>query len=190
MKYIVPYNNEWPIRFNAIAQFLRGYIPDGCLIHHVGSTAVPGMPAKDIIDVDVECPDGSMASVIEALERARYDHEGDLGIPTREAFKPRIGSTALSLPCHHLYACETRSPELFKHIAFRDYLICHPTRAEWLASQKVRADELANSRAEYIENKSSAYETIEGEILSWADRALQRTPTSGAGDLNVMCLKH
>jgi GrpB-like predicted nucleotidyltransferase (UPF0157 family) len=104
MKFITPYNTEWPARFKLIARFLRKYIPSTCLIHHIGSTSVPGMPAKDIIDIDIECPNGSMPSIIEALDKAGYDHEGDLGIPTREAFKPRDGTLAFNLPLHHLYA--------------------------------------------------------------------------------------
>ena len=61
------------------------------------------------------------------------------------------------------------NPELFKHIAFREYLMLHPGRAKWLAERKIEADRPASSRAEYIENKSSAYQAITKESLSWAD---------------------
>ncbi len=182
MKFITPYNTEWPARFNCIARFLRKYIPDTCLIHHIGSTSVPGMPAKDIIDIDVECPNGSMPSIIEALDKAGYDHEGDLGIPTREAFTPRNGASAFNLPYHHLYACESHSPELFKHITFRDYLVSHSERARWLASQKIKEDKSASSRTEYIENKFNAYEIITKESLSWAKNIIQQTRTSRSAD--------
>jgi GrpB-like predicted nucleotidyltransferase (UPF0157 family) len=57
------------------------------------------------------------------------------------------------------------SPELLKHLAFRDYLISHPDRAQWLASRKIKEDKSANSRAEYIENKSNAYAIITKESL-------------------------
>ena len=182
MKFITPYNTEWPARFNRIARFLRKYIPDTCLIHHIGSTSVPGMPAKDIIDIDIECPDGSMPSIIEALDKADYDHEGDLGIPTREAFKPRDGTLAFELPHHHLYACESHSPELFKHITFRDYLVSHWERARWLASQKIKEDKSASNRAEYIEKKFNAYEIITTESLSWAKDRMQQRRKNRAAD--------
>ncbi len=172
MKYITLYNDEWPVRFSFIAQSLREYIPDTCLIHHVGSTSIPGMPAKDVIDLDIECPNGSMMSIIEALDEAGYDHEGDKGIPAREAFKPREGSLPFNLHCHHLYACESCSPELFKHIVFRDYLVSHSERAKWLASQKIEEDKSAHSRDEYIEHKSNAYEIITNEALTWADNRM------------------
>jgi len=170
MRYIAQYNDEWPMRFTLIARFLQEHIPHTCIIHHVGSTSIPGMPAKEIIDIDIECPNGTMSSIIDALEKAGYEHEGDKGIPTRESFKPRGGSEAIDLPTHHLYACETQSPELFKHVAFRDYLVSHPKRAKWLANLKHEMDMSADSRADYIESKSGAYEVITKESLSWANR--------------------
>ena len=167
MKYITAYNEDWPGRFERIAQFLRDRIPSTCRIHHIGSTSIPGMPAKDIVDLIVECPDGAMPTVIAALDDAGYDHQGDLGIPMREAFRQREGSMACELPRHYLYACESRSPELFKERAFRDYLIAHAKRAKWLARQKIAADGSASSRTAYIEGKSDAYVTVTGEALAW-----------------------
>ena len=168
MKYISLYNDEWSVWFSLIADFLQKHIPDTCLIHHVGSTSIPGMPAKDVIDLDIECSTGSMPFIIETLDKAGYDHEGDKGISTREAFKPRDKSLPCNLHYHHLYACLSHSPELLKHIAFRDYLISHSERAKWLATQKIKQDKSARSRAEYIENKSKAYEIITNEALAWA----------------------
>lgn len=165
MKFIISYNEAWPLRFEQIARSLRDILPATCRFHHVGSTAVLGMPAKDIIDLDIECPDGSMASIIAALDGAGYAHRGDLGIPTREAFSPKAGSLAATFPEHHLYACESQSPELFKHLAFRDYLIQHTERAAWLAAQKIIVDQSANSREAYIENKADAYAVITREAL-------------------------
>ena len=168
MQYITNYNPDWPRRFAAIAGYLRPHLGAGLAFHHVGSTSVPGMVAKDIIDLDIECPIGSMPEVIGALRAAGYEHEGDKGIPTREAFRPLPGSAADALPAHHLYACEADSPELRKHLAYRDYLIAHPGRTAWLAEQKIEADRIAARRDEYIENKSAAYAVITRKSLAWA----------------------
>lgn len=167
MNYITPYQAGWPIRFQHLADFLTPWLPAGCKLHHVGSTSVPGMPAKDIIDLDIECPVGTMAAIIAALAAAGYEHEGDLGIVTREAFRPRPQSAATALPAHHLYACEADSPELAKHLAYRDYLIAHPERATWLATEKIRADAAAASRDDYIARKDAAYQRITAESLAW-----------------------
>ena len=104
-----------------------------------------------------------MNRVIDLLNDAGYEHEGDLGIPTREAFRPRDGSDALLVRAHHLYACETSSSELRRHLAFRDYLIAQPERAGWLAERKRLADGASNTRDTYIQTKAEAYEQIAAE---------------------------
>jgi len=168
MQYIVPHNPDWKVRFERTAASIAGSLPPGCRIHHVGSTCIPGMPAKDVIDIDIECPAGSMSAVIGALARLGYEHEGDKGITGREAFRAAPGSQAAEQPDHHLYACESGASELRRHLAFRDYLKSHPDRAQWLAEQKVAVDRDAASRSQYIENKAPFYQVIVEESLEWA----------------------
>ncbi|MCP5009802.1 MAG: GrpB family protein [Aestuariibacter sp.] len=169
MRFITAYQESWPTKFKAIVEHLTQYVPVTCKFHHIGSTAVPGMSAKDIIDMDIECSLGSMPQIVRMLADAGYAHEGNKGIATREAFCPIMRTKAAELPAHHLYACECDSPELRKHIAYRDYLILHPERAEWLANEKRIADSIAGSKVEYINNKSAAYQIVMAESLQWAD---------------------
>lgn len=183
MNYITTYSHEWPKRFEQIVSHIKKFVPEECRFHHVGSTSVQNMPAKDIIDLDIEYAPGSLQKVIEGLREAGYEHEGNLGIDGREAFKPIAESNAVSLPAHHLYACERDASELVKHLAYRDYLRANPHRAEWLADEKIAVDGSANSREEYINNKSSAYEMIAEESMAWANKTLHPTPTSSAGEL-------
>lgn len=128
------------------------------------------MLAKDIIDVDIECPQGSMRCVIGRLSEAGYEHRGDRGIPTREAFRPREGSGVSLLHAHHLYACESGSPELRRHLAFRDYLASHPNRARRLGAAKRAADAASPTRAAYIMAKAAAYKAIVTEAMAWLER--------------------
>lgn len=174
MNYIKAYDEAWVGEFLKIAGFLEGWLFSGVRIHHVGSTSVPEMVAKDIIDVDVECVVGEMERVVEKLGEAGYAHTGDQGIPTREAFRAVEGTAAARLRVHHLYACEADSPELRRHLAFRDYLRAHPERARWLAAEKVRVDGLAASREDYIEGKAGCYETIVDEAMGWAATQARR----------------
>jgi len=86
---VVAWQPEWPARFEeirgALLPALEGLI---CGIEHVGSTSVPGLAAKPIIDLDIVLPDASVfPRVRDALAGLGYRHEGDLGIPGREAFK-------------------------------------------------------------------------------------------------------
>ena len=56
MKHIREYTRDWVVGFDEIARHLGTYLPSECRIHHIGSTSIPNMPAKDVIDVDIECP--------------------------------------------------------------------------------------------------------------------------------------
>ncbi len=167
MQYIIEYNRDWPNRYLQVVEYVKKFLPDSCIFHHVGSTSVPGMPAKDIIDLDIEYVPGYLQAVIGGLKEAGYEHQGDLGIPGREAFELPLDYGATSLPTHHLYACEAGTYELLKHLAYRDYLIANPARAEWLAIQKLSVDASASSRDEYIEKRSSFYALIAGESMEW-----------------------
>lgn len=170
MKYITPYNPDWVSQFEGIASWLREKLPRHSQVHHVGSTSIPGMPAKNIIDIDIECPIGSMDTIITALNHAGYQHEGDKGIPGREAFRPKEGSEASFLYHHHLYACESNSSELHKHLAFKNYLRANPEKQKWLAEHKIECDRIAQSRSEYIERKAPFYEVITADSLKWAKK--------------------
>ncbi len=120
---VVDYDPEWPALFAALKD--RAASALGTLavrIEHVGSTAVPGLAAKPIIDVDALLRSGNdLPAAIAALEGIGYHHEGDLGIPGREAFRWPAGE-----PRHHLYVCMPGSEEFRRHVAFRDCLRSHP----------------------------------------------------------------
>lgn len=129
MVIVVPYSEAWPRDFEEIALRIRAALSGLLLrIEHVGSTSVPGLSAKPIIDIDAVIGDQSaLGDVVSALEKIGYRYEGDLGIAGREAFKYEGEDP---LPKHHLYVCPRDSAELKRHIAFRDYLLSHPGAAE------------------------------------------------------------
>ena len=121
---VVPYDETWADDFKKIRDEVQKALGGLALqIEHVGSTSVPGLSAKPIIDIDVVIKDVSMLQdVISALAKIGYDHRGDLGIPGREAFGYE-GKEHLKK--HHLYVCAQDSAELGRHIAFREYLRAH-----------------------------------------------------------------
>lgn len=83
-----------------------------------------GLSAKPIIDIDVVIQNVELlGDVIIALQKIGYTHEGNQGIPGREAFKYQDKE---HLRKHHLYVCAKDSSELSRHIGFRDYLRKHP----------------------------------------------------------------
>lgn len=103
----------------------------------MGSTSVAGLAAKPIIDIDVVIRDSTpLKTVVAALAKAGYVHEGDLGIPQREAF---CYDEKAHLQKHHLYVCPESSRELRRHGAFRDYLRSHPEAAAEYGAVKLEA---------------------------------------------------
>ncbi|MBN3945596.1 MAG: GrpB family protein [Nostoc sp. NMS7] len=124
---IFDYDTHWPILFEELRVSVAEVLGDLALaIEHVGSTSVPGLPAKPIIDMDVVVKTSAhIPKVSERLATLGYVYEGDKGIRGREAYvwppnKPR----------HHLYVCPRDSEALQLHLLFRDYLLKHPNEAQ------------------------------------------------------------
>ncbi len=155
---IVKYDQQWVKTFRTlrdeIAPFLNGLIVG---IEHVGSTAIRGVAAKPIIDMDVIVRSREdIPRVIEKLSTLGYRHLGDLGIAGREAFESPKGK-----PSHHLYVCNFDSRELRRHLAFRDYLRNHPDDAlRYSELKKSLAGRYGNERDAYTEAKKDFVEKI------------------------------
>ena len=161
---VVPYDEKWKLRFEEIAGELRAALGELALsIEHVGSTSVPGLAAKPIIDIDVVIEDESkLQAVIGALAKIGYQYEGNLGIPGREAFGYE-GKTHLME--HHLYVCPKDSPELRRHLSFRDYLRGHPEAVLEYSRIKAEAARLFPHDIDgYINHKGTLIEKIYREI--------------------------
>ncbi len=161
---VMPYNEEWKQAFEDIKSELDEALGNLALrIEHVGSTSVEGLSAKPIIDIDVVINDTSMLdSVIIALDKIGYRHEGNLGIPGREAFK-YDGKEHLMK--HHLYVCTKGANELHRHIAFRDYLRSHPDAVKEYSKVKEEGAVLfPDDIDKYIEYKSPFIEEIYRQI--------------------------
>ncbi|MBR5659132.1 MAG: GrpB family protein [Lachnospiraceae bacterium] len=158
------YDAAWAQDFRQIEQELKEVLGDLALrIEHVGSTSVKGLSAKPIIDIDIVIPDYSrFDAVVAALGKIGYIHEGDLGIPGREAFKY---SGKEHLRRHHLYVCTETSKELKRHLAFRDYLRSHPEAVrEYIRVKEEGAALYPEDIDKYIEYKSPCIEKIYREL--------------------------
>ena len=120
------YTSDWIENFieikNKIDKSLTGL---KYRIEHVGSTSVPGLDSKNIIDLDIIYENEAEFEKIKAgLIEIGYYHNGNQGIEQREVFK-RIGKTydpILDKITHHLYVCPLESKALERHILSRDFL--------------------------------------------------------------------
>lgn len=135
---VLPYDPAWKEAFERIKAPLWERLQTWLsAVEHVGSTSVEGLWAKPIIDLDLVLKEpGFFPQVKQELALLGYFHEGDLGIPQREAFayqdKP-------DLMAHHLYVCPPDSLELRRHLTFRDYLRTHPAEARKYSEVKRQA---------------------------------------------------
>ena len=140
-------------------------------IEHVGSTAIPELAAKPIIDVDIIYNETSDFHLIKkALETIGYYHNGNQGIPGRDVFKRTEGQdTVLDHINHHLYACKYDCNELHKHLHFRDYLRNHKDARLFYQQLKYEiAEEADNDKKVYATLKQLKANSFINYIISLA----------------------
>ena len=131
---VVSYDRSWPETYQRLADRISGALTIRHRLEHVGSTAVPGLAAKPIIDLDlvVETTE-DVGEAIADLGPLGYRHKGDLGIVGREAFDPPEG-----VPYHHLYVVVEGLLPLRDHLDLRNFLRAHPAQAQRYGEEKLR----------------------------------------------------
>lgn len=158
---VVDYDPEWPAIFEQLRTEIWPAVSELAIsIEHVGSTSVPGLAAKPVVDLDVVVPPGRVPEGIARLEALGYEHRGDLGIPGREALRRPPDA-----PRHHLYLCPADSPALANHLAIRDHLRANPPVAErYGALKNDLARRFPNDIDAYIEGKTDFLVAILREV--------------------------
>src|SRR5260370_14665460 len=153
---VLDYDPNWPGLFQSLRKRIADALGDmAAAIEHVGSTAVPDLAAKPVIDIDVLLASEAMLpAAIGRLAGLGYVHRGNLGIPEREAFFAPAND-----PPHHLYLCPSGSAEFRRHVAFRDYLRAHPKDAKIYGDLKIALEKR-------FREVRSAYMTAKGEFVA------------------------
>jgi GrpB-like predicted nucleotidyltransferase (UPF0157 family) len=149
---ILDYDTAWPKRFERLATRVRAALGElVARVDHVGSTAVPGLAAKPIIDLDIVVPvDARIQPIIGKLAQIGYVHQGDLGVAGREAFYSPAGEDQ-----HHLYLLVDGALELKRHLAFRDALRADSELREAYAQLKRSlAAQHPNNKDAYVAGKT------------------------------------
>lgn len=162
---IVPYDPAWKDAFERIQRMLSGVIGDYLqTIEHVGSTSVEGLGAKPIIDLDAVLRDaGDFGTVRSILEQCGYQHQGDLGLPGREAFfRPKdYNDWERDTMKYHLYVCFPDAVPYREHIAFRDYLRTHrQAREDYQQLKEQLAEQFRYDVDSYCEHKTEFVRSI------------------------------
>lgn len=116
---VIPYNPKWPLQFEDEASKIQDALGDNFVnIHHIGSTAIPGLAAKPKIDIIavVQHPEKS----VKQLQSIGYDFRGEYNIPLHYGFSKR-GTASVNLQVY-----EENHPEIELNLTFRDYIRSHP----------------------------------------------------------------
>jgi len=163
---LVSYDPEWPHLANAHSARLSVLGSVLVAVHHIGSTSVPGLAAKPIIDlmplVSSLCDLDRQRQCIEALG---YGWHGELGIAGRRycTLANESGTRIVQL---HFFAAD--SPEVTRHLAFRDYLRAHPEERNAYEREKRRARDLhPNDSHAYTDEKAAWIQAAERKALAW-----------------------
>ena len=163
---LADYDAEWPRRAAQLAERLQGLGSILVAVVHIGSTAVPGMVAKPIIDLM------PLVTTLADLDRQRgrvealgYQWHGELGIQGRR-YCTLSNESCIRIAQLHFF--EVESPHVTRHIAFRDYLRSHPEAAAAYENEKRRAQKLhpEDSHA-YTDEKAAWIRDVEADALIW-----------------------
>jgi len=165
---IVPFNSNWSSTFQLESNRIKNALGPNCVaIYHIGSTSIPGMAAKPIIDMlpvvrDILQLDTPF--VLQNMEQLGYVARGELGLPFRRFFSkndPADPTTRL----FHVHAYEDKNPEIEHHLAYRNYLQGSPQVAGRYAQLKRRlAQEYPNDMGKYCKEKSKFIDEIGNDI--------------------------
>lgn len=173
---IQEYKESWIEDFKAIESAINdALIGLNISIEHVGSTAVPKLAAKPIIDIDIVYgKDVPFETIKRGLEKIGYYHNGNQGIENREVFKRKNWWSThpiLDAIRHHLYACPVDSEEFRRHILFRNYLIDNETARTEYQQLKYEIAVAANQdKKQYANLKEVKARAFINDILTKADQ--------------------
>lgn len=162
---LVAYDPAWPALFAAeSARIAAAAAPHAPALEHVGSTAVPGLDAKPVLDILAGYPPGAaVAEHVAGLVRAGYEHRGENGIPGREFFRrgaPRAW---------HVHLVVQDGAFWREHLAFRDHLRAHrEVRDAYAALKRALAERHPRDRAAYIDGKTAFVRDVVRRALAGA----------------------
>lgn len=159
MIQVVPYNEEWPQQFQQEARAIQQVLGNNCLtVHHIGSTAVPGLSAKPIIDLlPVVKNILQVDQVIEEMKSLGYEAKGEAGMAFRRFFQKGEKKRT-----HHVHVYEEGDPEVGRYLKFRNWMRSHP--ADALAYQRLKLDlaiKFPNDRLAYCFGKDAFVASID-----------------------------
>jgi GrpB-like predicted nucleotidyltransferase (UPF0157 family) len=154
---IVPYDPSWLLAFESEARLIKKALGNNCVkVHHIGSTAVPGLKAKPIIDIlpivrNIEEVDRAT----KAMESIGYEAKGEYGIVFRRYFQKNK-----DVRTHNVHVYQEGNPEINRYLLFRDWMRSHPEDAETYNKLKEELAAISQDMANYSKGKDAFIASI------------------------------
>lgn len=166
---VITHNPCWKDEFESEAQKIKAIYDDLLLdIHHIGSTSVPGLKAKPVIDIMPIVSDiNEVNKFDDQMKALGYESLGENGIVGRRFF--RKDNEALGKRTHHVHVFDQHShDEIIRHLAFKAYLIAHPNITDQYGDLKYRlAAAFPNDIDSYINSKNDFIQNTEKLAVAW-----------------------
>ena len=164
---VVPHDPKWQNLFEAEAQKVTVALSKNVVsIHHIGSTSIPNIYAKPIIDLLVEVKKiGLVDEQTAPMELLGYEAMGEFGIAGRRYFRK---DNQASVRTHHVHVFTAASDEVKRHLAFRDYMIAHPEGAQEYSELKRKlARQHPTNIDRYMDGKDGFIKAIDKKAQKW-----------------------
>ena len=165
---VVPHDSNWSKLLKAEADEIAAILGQEVIaIHHIGSTAIPNISAKPIIDILVEVHNiEEIDDFNDEIMKLGYQPKGEFGIPGRRFYIKGDDATRT----HHIHTFQTGHPRIERYLNFRDYMIAHPQEAQAYSRLK---EELAQKFPEdienYMEGKDGFIKEIDRKAKAWRE---------------------
>jgi GrpB-like predicted nucleotidyltransferase (UPF0157 family) len=167
---VIKYNKKWINYFQTEKIILNKIFQDNAInIHHIGSTSIPGLSAKPIIDILIEVKNLlKVDSKNNEMIKQNYEPHGEYGIKNRRFFSKEGNNRA-----YHVHIFQEKDNNIIRHLAFRDYLKHNNFRSKEYKELKINlAKKYPNDIDSYCKGKNSLIKEIEKEALYWYNNIL------------------
>ena len=163
---VVPYNPVWPQLFQEELKILLEVLqPEFLGAHHFGSTSIPGIMAKPILDLLIEVQSIDRVDALNpAMMAVGYEPRGEYGIPGRRYFS----KDTHGIRTHHVHIYQSGHTEIQRHLNFRDFMRAHPDHAQAYSRLKVEiAAQFTYDPAAYTDAKTDFIQQMDALAAVW-----------------------
>ncbi len=162
---VEPYNKKWKVKFKNEKSKLEKIFNDILVkIYHIGSTAIPNIKAKPVIDIMVVVEDiDKVDNYNDRIKSLGYEPKGEFGIKNRRFFQKGGNNRT-----HHIHIFQQGDKEIKRHINFRDYIKSHPKEAQKYSQLKeILADKYSQDINKYNKGKNDFIAEIDSKAVEW-----------------------